>query len=608
MWCPPALPALLLLPLLGLDVASACTTLAVGRLASTDGSTMLSHSDDGETKADPRLCFVPAADHAPGSQRPIFWDTEGFPRHVGDDRGSCYLPQPGQAPYTPIGYIPQVERTFSYYEATYGIMNEKGLAIGESTCSAVFGTSAVGHGGKALLSVDTLSQIAMERASTAREAVALMGMLAEKYGFYGAGSFEGSAESLMVGDPAEVFIFHILPDPTGTSAIWAAQRVPDNHVAVVANMFVLREIDFGDTQNFLFSESVRSVAEAKGWWKRGEALDFTKVYSDGEYASKFYSGRRVWGAFLKFGVDLPDDYEDLRFDAVYPVTAEPPNPVGVRDLFSIHRYYYQGTKYDMTKGLAAGPWGDPDRWATSSKAVSGSWERSIGLYRTTTAHVVQAKSSGQGSVMWFGPHSAATTCFVPLSQPSSSVPAPYAVGSSGAYNRDSAYWAHRAVFNAAKIKYSYAMTDVRALQDQMEQAGALLVAQLDARKVTQAELNAAYAKHATAVVEAFWKLAPTILQKYSDGWLEDSGSPGYPDWWLNAVGYKNGPPPPPTEPTVALPRSSAGRGGKCSDADVGRCVRRCPQAEGFAVCAAACARPCEEGHPLAGEPQSELVV
>ena len=66
--------------------------------------------------------------------------------------------------------------------------------------------SAVNAGGSALLSVDQLSQIAMERASTAREAITTMGYLAEKYGFYGeSASFEGGSESLFVSDPHEVF-------------------------------------------------------------------------------------------------------------------------------------------------------------------------------------------------------------------------------------------------------------------------------------------------------------------------------------------------------------------------------------------------------------------
>eukprot|EP00965_Chrysotila_dentata_P205995 6183290-Pleurochrysis_carterae.AAC.9 len=60
------------------------------------------------------------------------------------------------------------------------------------------------------------------------------------------------------------FIFHILPDESGSSAIWAAQRVPDDHVAVVANAFVIRQINVSDPTNFLFSRSVHETATAKG--------------------------------------------------------------------------------------------------------------------------------------------------------------------------------------------------------------------------------------------------------------------------------------------------------------------------------------------------------
>lgn len=171
---------------------------------------------------------------------------------------------------------------------TYGVINEKQVAIGESTCSGVFVGNAVNDNGKALLSVDQLSYIAMERASSSREAVQIMGDLAVKYGFYGASDdFEGGAESLMVIDKDEGFVFHILADPTGTSAIWVAARVPDDSVAVVANMFSVREVNLSDTFNFLGRQDMWEIAEKEGLWKPGQEMDFTATFSDGEYAHKY---------------------------------------------------------------------------------------------------------------------------------------------------------------------------------------------------------------------------------------------------------------------------------------------------------------------------------
>ena len=43
-------------------------------------------------------------------------------------------------------------------------------------------------------------------------------------------------------DKQEAWHFHIHPDDTGSSAVWAAQRIPADHVSVVANMFVIREV------------------------------------------------------------------------------------------------------------------------------------------------------------------------------------------------------------------------------------------------------------------------------------------------------------------------------------------------------------------------------
>ena len=116
-----------------------------------------------------------------------------------------------------------------------------------------------------------------------------MGDLAEQYGFYGADG--GAGEILTVGDKEEAFVFHILSDPSAHSAIWAAQRVPDDHVAVAANMFTIRVIDFYDKSTFLGSRNMSAIARAHGLWDGKGDFDFTRAFSLGEYGNKYYSGR-----------------------------------------------------------------------------------------------------------------------------------------------------------------------------------------------------------------------------------------------------------------------------------------------------------------------------
>jgi dipeptidase len=174
------------------STTTACTTVLVGKGATADGSVIATHSNDGEGTTDPRLVKIPAASWAAGSKRPIWPNPESYPRYVGTERlAEAYYPKPGEPVSQAVGEIDQVNQTFSYFEETYGVMNEKQVAIGESTCSAVYSATS----DTALLSVDEMSKIAMERASTAREAVQLMGDLAVRYGFHGqSGALEGGGE------------------------------------------------------------------------------------------------------------------------------------------------------------------------------------------------------------------------------------------------------------------------------------------------------------------------------------------------------------------------------------------------------------------------------
>ena len=66
-------------------------------------------------------------------------------------------------------------------------MNEFQLSIGESTCASRFWSPPSIAGGASIIEAREMSIIALERTKTARDAIALMGALAVKYGFYGAG-------------------------------------------------------------------------------------------------------------------------------------------------------------------------------------------------------------------------------------------------------------------------------------------------------------------------------------------------------------------------------------------------------------------------------------
>lgn len=618
-------PALLLLLLL-MGGAQACTTIGVGRLATTDGSVFCSHSNDGEGDTDPRLVRIPSSDWPKGSVRDIYFSPESFPRYVGNARANATYPLPpyapasgntngngngNGAPFQPLDGcgIPQVAHTFQYFEETYGALNERQLGIAESTCSGVFGAAPRGmplHApegdsgdaevGKACFSVDALTQIAMERHSSARAAIQEIGKLAVEGGFYGAGLFEGTAESLIVTDVDEVWVFHILPDPTGASAIWVAQRVPDDSFVVVPNAFIIREIDPNDPNNFMYSDTVFSVATDLGWWDPSSdaPLDFTAMYSDGEYAHKYYSGRRSWGVYNDFApsLDLPTDYVEWRISRPYPFSARPDRKLSVTDVARVMRSYYEGTPYSTFSG---GPWGSPDHVAGNNSTAfpadappssrrPGNWERTIGLYRTSDSYIVQSRKwlpDAAGGVLWYAPYAAPYSIFVPFAAGMAGLPH-CTLGTHLALDKSTLFWAFRYLGNYAQIKWTDMMRDdILPFQGALMEDNFGLQRKVDGLivKASKGDHGAVmavmelYAENADRIVKMTWELNDHLMFKYADGQLHRTGDlsrgtsaspreydpegfttkgpdivdqPGYPAEWLEQVGFLDGPEAPPS--------------------------------------------------------------
>eukprot|EP00960_Hanusia_phi_P027949 747117-Hanusia_phi.AAC.8 len=169
------------------------------------------------------------------------------------------------------------------------------------------------------------------------------------------------------------------------------------HVTIVANMFIIREINLADKENFLGSTNMFPIAQKKGWWTPGSKFDFTAIFSDGEYAHKFYTGRRIWRAYdiLAPSRKFPSTYDEYAAHKILqsiPFQHRPgqkgsacarrnarscPLQVELATIMAIMKDSLevppslpssqthpasQGTPFDMTAGLAAGPFGTPDRW------------------------------------------------------------------------------------------------------------------------------------------------------------------------------------------------------------------------------------------------------
>ena len=527
-------------------IGLACTTIIVTKGASVDGSVMTSHSADC-AHCDFRYVHVPAADYEPGSMMAVYPFREPYPRHVGTNRGPTY-DDPNFTPDEPLGFIPQVEHTYSYFDAVFGVINEHQLAIGECTCSAKVYAQSVP--GECIFDIAALSRVAMERCTTAREAVELMGALAVEYGYYGWG------ETLTVADTEEAWVFECTASPDKKSALWAAKKVPDGEVFVESNMFRIRDLDPNDP-DILFSPNLHQVAEEAGWYDPSTGLlDWMATVGTGEYSYPYYSLRRTWRVLDRVAPSQGfSPWVENSFTRDYPFSVVPDKKLSVADVIDLFRDHYEGTEFDLTEGLAAGPFGNPNRYAGSSKLIKGSWERAISIFRCEYVFVTQSRDwlpDPVGGVVWWGPAAPQEAVLVPMYCGITDVPSAYDTGSLRAFDRDVAAWAFNFMGNWAELKWSYMYPEIQELQQKIE--GKLFAVQpaIEAAAAQLYEVDPELCKEfltdyvadvADRVMTEVWDFNEYLITKYRDGYINIptvGQSVGYPDWWLKEVGYADG--------------------------------------------------------------------
>lgn len=537
--------------------ALACTTILVGKNATVDGSVMVAHCDDG--LGDGSMVYVPAMDHPKGAKRPVYyaqyaldfdpkWGATIAHRLACKGRGPVYDRTDVPAS-VPIGYIPEVPHTYAYFDGSYGIVNEYQLAMGEDTDKAKVQPDAVA--GKRLFYSSELSRVALERCKTAREAIKLMGYLIKTYGYYGTG------ETLLVADPQEAWVMEMAAyDEKDPGGVWVAERIPDDSFYVSANQFRIRDVVKGNP-NMMYSSNIFSVAQKKGWWKPSDGpLDFARVYGNGERKYPYHALRRVWRAesLVAPSLNLPA-WVDGPFTRAYPFTVKPDKKLSVQDLFKIYRDHYEGTEFDLTKGIAAGPFGNPSRLDGSSPNVKGHFERAIDVIDCGYTYVVQCRSwlpNEVGGVTWYGANRPGTSVFMPFYVGANTLPECIQKADLLKLDRGSMWTAMNFVDNYSMLRYCDMIKDIQTVQSKFEQRffsdqpkveeQALTLLKNGDRQGAKDLLTHYSDSIASDVLSQWWTLADSLYVKYDDGYIttpEEIGQEAfYPDWWLKATDYQ----------------------------------------------------------------------
>jgi len=499
-------------------ISFGCTNLIITKGASADGSTMMVYTNDGEWLY--HLKMHPHESHKKGAVIPF--------KILGTDE-YLNIPQPSET-YKKLGFH----------------MNEHHVAIGETTFT---GREELWNKNLPLKYWHLMS-LALDRSKTAREAIEVITSLVEEYGYGSEG------ESFSIIDPDEAWILEMIGTGDGLpGAHWVAMRIPDGAISAHANKARIGAFPLEDPENCLYSENVIAFAIEKGYYdpEIGKDFAFNLAYNPLSPDRLRYCESRVWSLFRRAAPEQEfssDYHRGVEGAERYPLWIFPEQKLDIKEVMNLVRDHYEGTEIDMTEGIAAGPFGTPQRWRPLSWEEEGknyAWERPISTYNTCFSFIAQCKKSPvKGfSTCWFGFDDTYFTCYLPLYMTLNQVPESYRKGDIRQYDPSSMWWAMNFVSNYANLKYSYMIQDIQKAQNELEDQ---MIAEQDGlfmrlsteENSDRSKILPDYVESRAALILKKWnELGYLLIAKYNDGYIKpDSGgmlSLGYPEQWKKKV-------------------------------------------------------------------------
>ena len=507
----------------------ACTNFLITKGAAADGSTMITYAADSHVLYG-ELYIQPPGRHLPDEMLEIYeWDSGKY-----------------------LGKIPQAAETYS----VVGNMNEYQVSIGETT----WGGRHELEDSTGIMDYGSLMYVALQRAKTAREAIHIMTDLTDKYGYCSSG------ESFSVADPDEVWIFEMIgKGPGNTGAVWVARRVPDGTVCAHANQARIHQFPLNDKKNCLYAKDVISFAREKGYFEGpDQEFSFSSAYAPPDYGALRFCEARVWEMFRRVApsLNLSSDYvKGVPGAKPLPLFIKPDQKLTVHDVMELMRDHFEGSEFDLSKGIGAGPYKLPYRWRPLTWEVDSVEylnERATSTQQTGFSFVAQARSwfpDPVGGILWFGVDDTYSTCYLPMYCGITRAPRAYSVGN-GSFHEftwESAFWVFNFVSNFAYLRYHDMIQDVQKVQRELE--GRFLAEQNETDETAMAlyrqspglarEYLTSYAeKNGSETLARWMKLGEFLLYKYLDGNVKNEMGkvthPGYPECWYRRIAEESG--------------------------------------------------------------------
>lgn len=517
-----------------LPSSSACTNLIVTKGASAENACMITYTADSAGFFC-RLAIVEASD---GELRP-----EG---------GSDVFTE-NMKTHKVFGFSGDaVVKSFQ------GIMNDRQVAIAETTWEGR--PELVNKVGK--FKYPELMTAALQGASTAREAVELMGRLVDEYGYVDEG------ESISVCDKNEAWVFDICgsgaTEENNSGCVWVALRVPDGHITAHANLARIGVFPKNDPENCLYSKNIEQVAVDRGLYDpdSGKPFSFYEVYGVNGVRDRRVCEKRVWSLFRRAApsLNLSVDYaQGVEGSNPYPWSIKPDHKLTVGDVAALMRDHFDGTEFDMTEGIDAGPYGYPMRcrplyWEIDGKKYA--WERPISTQQTCFSIITRSRADLPdivGGLVWFGWDDTYTSCYAPVYAAIKRVPVSANIGSIDHFEFKSGWWVFNFVANYAYPRYKEMIPIIKAEQNRLEDYFYELQPSVEKVATEIAKVNEKsavdfltdYSEMQVEKVRSAWEeLANALIVKFNDGYSRDDEGKypnvGYPDAWLRRVAKEKG--------------------------------------------------------------------